>query len=89
MDNLHQDDRAMGTQVLGSSLCDPEQTSVNTLHLGSAMQNPMQDNGVENSNQADVKVGSGQRTTTHQKCTKRSAGKGAQSKRPSKCGHRN
>ena len=49
----------MGTQVLGSSLRDPEQTSVNTLNLGSATQNPMQDDGVENSNQADVKVGSG------------------------------
>ena len=49
----------MGTQVPGSSSCDPEQTSVNTLNLGSAMQNPMQDDGVENSDQADVKVGSG------------------------------
>ena len=70
-------------EVPGPSLCDPEQT----LNLGSVMQNPMQDDGVENSDQPDVKVGSGQKTTTCQKCTKRSAGKGAQSKRPSKHGH--
>ena len=42
-------------EALGPSLHDPEQT----LNLGSAMQNPMQDNGVENSDQADAEVGSG------------------------------
>ena len=59
VDNLNWDDRAMGTQALGSSLHDPEQTSVNTLNLGSATQNPMQDNGVENSDQEDVEVVNG------------------------------
>ena len=51
------------------------------------MQNPMQDDCVENSDQPEVKVGSGQQTTTCQKCTKGSAGEGVQSKRLSKCGH--
>ncbi len=77
--------QVLGLQVLGLSLCDPEQTSVN---LGSVTQNPMQDDGVDNSDQADVKVGNRQRTTNSWKCTKRSAGEGAQ-KGPSKCGHQN